>query len=95
MRRYTERYEYDPVGNFLRLIHQAANGNWTRAYAYDEPSLIEAGKQSNRLSSTTVGAGTPETVCLRRARQHDGDAASDADATGTQGPAAGHRPAGR
>ena len=31
MRRYTERYEYDPVGNFLQLIHQAANGNWTRA----------------------------------------------------------------
>ena len=50
MRRYTERYEYDPVGNFLRLIHKATNGNWTRAYAYDEPSLLEAGKQSNRLS---------------------------------------------
>ncbi|HLB50055.1 MAG TPA: SpvB/TcaC N-terminal domain-containing protein, partial [Anaerolineales bacterium] len=29
MRRYTERYEYDAVGNFLQLIHQAANGNWT------------------------------------------------------------------
>ena len=53
MRSYTEQYDYDAVGNFLQLIHQAANGNWTRAYAYDEPSLIEPGKNSNRLSSTT------------------------------------------
>ena len=58
MRNYTEQYFYDAVGNFERLIHQAANGNWTRAYAYNEASLIEPGKQSNRLSSTTVGART-------------------------------------
>src|SRR5207302_7110223 len=32
----------------------------TRAYAYDEPSLIEAGKRNNCLSRTTVGAGSPE-----------------------------------
>jgi RHS repeat-associated protein len=60
MRRYTERYDYDPVGNFLQLIHQAANGNWTRCYTYNESSLIEPGKQSNRLSSTVVGSGSPE-----------------------------------
>jgi hypothetical protein len=60
MRRYTERYEYDAVGNFLRLIHQALNGSWTREYAYKEPSLTEPAKTSNRLSRTTVGA-TPET----------------------------------
>jgi len=58
MRNYTEQYVYDAVGNFERLIHQAVNGNWTRAYAYNEASLIEPGKQSNRLSSTTVGART-------------------------------------
>jgi RHS repeat-associated protein len=58
MRNYTEQFFYDAVGNFERLIHQAANGNWTRAYAYNEASLIETGKQSNRLSSTTVGART-------------------------------------
>ena len=52
MRRYTERYDYDAVGNFLQLIHQAANGNWTRSYAYQEASLIEPSKQSNRLSSS-------------------------------------------
>ncbi|MDN5940460.1 MAG: hypothetical protein L0H94_01140 [Nitrospira sp.] len=54
MRRYTEQYEYDGVGNFLRLIHQANGGSWTRAYAYEEISLIELEKQSNRLSSTVV-----------------------------------------
>jgi RHS repeat-associated protein len=56
MRRYLERYEYDAVGNFLRMIHQAANGSWTRAYAYEEPSLLEFAKTSNRLSRTTIGA---------------------------------------
>ena len=59
MRRYTEQYEYDAVGNFLELIHQAANGNWTRSYAYNEPSLIEPSKKNNRLSSTTVGSSNP------------------------------------
>ncbi|MEJ7608186.1 MAG: RHS repeat-associated core domain-containing protein [Bryobacteraceae bacterium] len=55
MRRYTERYDYDAVGNLLQLIHQATNGNWNRSYDYNEPSLIEPAKASNRLSSTTVG----------------------------------------
>jgi RHS repeat-associated protein len=58
MRNYTEHYLYDAVGNFEKLIHQAANGSWTRTYAYNEVSLIEAAKKSNRLSSTTVGATT-------------------------------------
>lgn len=60
MRHYTEQYEYDPMGNFLQFMHQAANGDWTRSYAYNEPSQIEPGKQSNRLTSTTIG-GTTET----------------------------------
>jgi RHS repeat-associated protein len=55
MRRYAECYEYDEVGNFLRMIHTAANGSWTRTYAYNETSLLEAGKNSNRLSRTQVG----------------------------------------
>lgn len=58
MRNYTEQYIYDAVGNFEKLIHQAANGNWNRSYIYNEPSLIEPAKKSNRLSSTTVGAKT-------------------------------------
>lgn len=56
LRNYTEEYEYDAVGNFEKLVHKAGtNGNWTREYAYDEPSLIETSKQSNRLSSTSIG----------------------------------------
>ena len=54
MRNYIEQYEYDAVGNFEKLIHRAATGNWTRAYTYTEPSLIEPGNKNNRLSSTIV-----------------------------------------
>jgi RHS repeat-associated protein len=55
MRHYSEQYRYDAVGNFLQLLHQAPNGAWTRSYACDEPSIIEPGKKSNRMSSTSVG----------------------------------------
>jgi RHS repeat-associated protein len=58
MRNYTEQYLYDAVGNFDRLVHQATNGNWTRTYSYNEASLLESAKKSNRLSSTSVGAAT-------------------------------------
>ncbi|HEY6923168.1 MAG TPA: RHS repeat-associated core domain-containing protein, partial [Steroidobacteraceae bacterium] len=55
---YTELYQYDPVGNFLELIHrgsQPGNPGWSRSYSYNEPSLLESGKRSNRLSSTLLG----------------------------------------
>ena len=56
LRNYTQRYEYDAVGNFQKLIHEAGpNGSWTRSYAYNSPSLVESGKQNNRLTGTTVG----------------------------------------
>ncbi len=60
LRSYTDQYEYDAVGNFEKLIHKAANGNWTRAYAYNELSMIESTttKKGNRLSSTTIGQTT-------------------------------------
>ena len=61
MRRYTEQYRYDAVGNFLQMIHQASGGSWTRHYAYNEPSLIEPDQPSNRLSTTTVGTSPVET----------------------------------
>ena len=63
MGRYTERYVYDAVGNFLLMQHardDAAVPGWTRSYAYAQASLIEQGKQSNRLSRTTVGNAAPE-----------------------------------
>jgi len=55
MRKYSEQYEYDAVGNFELLRHIATNGSWTRTYEYEADSLIEASKKSNRLTSTTVG----------------------------------------
>jgi RHS repeat-associated protein len=61
---YLERYIYDSVGNFLEMEHRrtdATNPGWTRAYAYNEASLLEPGEQSNRLSGTTVGNGNPMT----------------------------------
>ena len=60
MRRYAEQYGYDAVGNLRELAHTAANGGWTRRFSYDEPSLIEPGTASNRLSSVVVGNGQPE-----------------------------------
>ena len=61
LRNYTEQYDYDPVGNFNRMIHQAVNGNWTRSYTYNENSLNELAKKSNRLSQTALqtSAGSP------------------------------------
>ena len=56
VRNYTEQYVYDPVGNFDGMIHRVTNGTWTRSYSYQEASLIEPTKQSNRLSSTSIGA---------------------------------------
>jgi RHS repeat-associated protein len=57
LRNYTERYEYDTVGNFEALSHQANGTGWTRRYDYQEVSLLETGKQSNRLTRTQVGNG--------------------------------------
>jgi RHS repeat-associated protein len=58
MRVYTEQYEYDEVGNFIRLAHYAERGDWIRTYSCEVPSLIESGRYSNRLSRTTVDGVT-------------------------------------
>ena len=55
MARYTERYTYDEVGNLLLVRHRSADpayGGWTRAYRYEEPSLLEPDRHSNRLTGT-------------------------------------------
>ncbi|WP_409071735.1 SpvB/TcaC N-terminal domain-containing protein [Burkholderia ubonensis] len=57
LRNYTERYEYDPVGNFEALAHRFNGAGWTRRYEYQENSLLEAGKKSSRLTKTTAGNG--------------------------------------
>jgi RHS repeat-associated protein len=50
LQRYTETYQYDPVGNFLAFIHAAAVGSWTRTY---QPTSFPV---NNQVTSTTVGA---------------------------------------
>ncbi len=57
LRRYTERYEYDAVGNFEVMRHLAEDGGWTRRYDYLEASLFESDRTSNRLTLTAVGDG--------------------------------------
>ena len=61
MGRYIDAYVYDAAGNILSMQHRGtdpAHPGWTRAYAYNEASLLEATKLSNRLSSTTIGTTT-------------------------------------
>ncbi|MFW2373133.1 MAG: SpvB/TcaC N-terminal domain-containing protein [Gammaproteobacteria bacterium] len=58
LRNYIQQFEYDSVGNFEVQRHVANGGNWTRRYDYEEDSLIEPGKPSNRLTRTTLGNGT-------------------------------------
>jgi len=60
MGRYSQRYVYDAVGNFLEMQHRGtgpANPGWTRTYLYDEDSPLQP-CQSNRLTSTTISATT-------------------------------------
>lgn len=52
LHRYHEHYDYDAVGNILRLLHTAHDGNWSRHYYYDEPHAIA---RNNRLTHTNVG----------------------------------------
>ena len=47
LRRYTQRYVYDEVGNFITFQHVAAGGSWTRHYA--------TATDSNRLLRTWEG----------------------------------------
>ena len=58
LRRYSEQYQYDLVGNLLEMVHGTANGNWRREYDYAEPSLLEPSQVNNRLSSTKIGSVT-------------------------------------
>ena len=61
---YIERYVYDAMGNFLEMQHRGSDpthAGWTRSYDYAEPSQLEPGKQSNRLTGTTIGNANPIT----------------------------------
>lgn len=57
VRNYTELYEYDDMGNILKLQHVATGGNWTQRYRYqyeDDPLDL-----TNRLKSTSL-PGDPD-----------------------------------
>jgi RHS repeat-associated protein len=59
---YSEQYQYDAVGNFLQFIHKGANPSdpgWKRSYTYNEASPLEAGKFSNRLTSSAISGNQP------------------------------------
>lgn len=69
MQRYRERYSYDEVGNLLELAHRgddAGDPGWSRTYRYDEPSLVEPAKTSNRLSETREGAAAVQRYAYDR-----------------------------
>ena len=71
LRNYTERYGYDPVGNFQKMAHGTGHGagNWTRTYAYHETSQLEPARNSNRLSQTALQTGSNPPV---EAYRYDG-----------------------
>lgn len=48
IRKYTQRYSYDPVGNIEEMSHSAGLGSWTRRYQYED--------KSNHLHRTWTGA---------------------------------------
>ncbi|PZR19425.1 MAG: insecticidal toxin complex protein, partial [Flavobacterium psychrophilum] len=50
VRNYTQSYQYDEVGNILKMRHQAPGNTWTRNYEYES--------DNNRLINTKIGADT-------------------------------------
>ena len=59
---YVETFVYDAAGNFKTQKHDrtdVATSGWTRTYAYNEASLLEPPKESNRLSQTVVAGTVP------------------------------------
>ncbi len=81
MRNYEQSYEYDAVGNITSLRHTAAQGSW------EQHLRIPGCKQPAELQHDRGDQGV---LRLRRPRQHHQHAASDADAVGLEGPAAGN-----
>ena len=47
MQGYVQTYDYDSVGNILKMAHRAGGGGWTRHYQYAQ--------DNNRLLATTLG----------------------------------------
>src|SRR5262249_5063782 len=60
LRKYTQTYRYDSVGNIERMRHEGGNESWTRdyAYAFEDP----AQPASNRLWQTWVGSDRTQAI---------------------------------
>jgi RHS repeat-associated protein len=59
MGRYRERYAYDAAGNIASMTHlgtDPSSPGWRRTFVHDEPSALEPGRQSNRLTRCTLNA---------------------------------------
>jgi RHS repeat-associated protein len=70
---YIESYIYDAVGNILSMQHSGTDPKhrgWAREYTYSEPSLLETGKNNNRLTRTEVSS-VPETYSYKDALGQD------------------------
>jgi RHS repeat-associated protein len=59
---YTESYQYDPVGNLLQTLHQAAGAGWTRTQTYLPGT--------NRLNTVSV-PGDPASGPYSGVHRHD------------------------
>lgn len=57
MIRYTETYTYNQAGNLktMQNLPEGKYSGWTRQYFYEEPSSIQSGHTSNRLTRTSIG----------------------------------------
>lgn len=67
---YTETYNYDAVGNLTSMLHNVSTGNWSRFYAYAEPSQVTASETNNRLTATSL-PGDPDGGPYGASYQHD------------------------
>ncbi|KAL2784829.1 hypothetical protein BJX66DRAFT_343659 [Aspergillus keveii] len=76
MQRYTEKFRYDNVGNFLEVNHQSSDSHasWTRKYDYNEPSQLDPSQVGNRLTCTRIGSVTEN-------YRYDGDAGKHGNMT--------------
>ena len=59
LRNYTERYEYDAVGNFDFMRHIANGGGWTRSYDYEEAQPARS-RQAEQPADQDHGGQRPQ-----------------------------------
>jgi RHS repeat-associated protein len=57
VRTYTEEYEYDELGNILKMQHIANGGSWTRRYRYTYQD--DSTDRTNRLKATSLPSDSP------------------------------------